>query len=51
MAELSYTVQGVYSFLKNGWQGEYREFRKLSFYAQKALWIAPCEYYWQLAFV
>jgi hypothetical protein len=46
---VSYTLQGLYSFLKNGWQGEYHEFRKLSFYAQKALWIAPSEYYWQSA--
>ncbi|KAJ5812343.1 hypothetical protein N7474_008644 [Penicillium riverlandense] len=46
---VSYTVQGLYSFLKNGWQEEYREFRKLSFHAQEALWVAPSEYYWQSA--
>jgi hypothetical protein len=46
---VSYTVQGLYSFLKNGWEREYRELAKSSFYAQKALWVAPSEYYWQTA--
>lgn len=46
---VSHTLQALFSFLKNGWQKEYREFRKLSFFAQKALWTAPSEYYWQSA--
>lgn len=46
---VSHTLQALFSFLKNGWQREYREFRKLSFFAQKALWAAPSEYYWQSA--
>ena len=46
---ISHTLQALFSFLKNGWQREYGEFRKLSFFAQKALWAAPSEYYWQSA--
>lgn len=46
---VSHMLQALFSFLKNGWQTESREFHKLSFFAQKALWAAPSEYYWQSA--
>ncbi|KAH8698787.1 hypothetical protein BGW36DRAFT_376733 [Talaromyces proteolyticus] len=45
----SYALQGLYCFLKNGWDDSHHEFQDLSFYAQKALWEAPSMYYWKSA--
>jgi hypothetical protein len=46
---ISFSVQGLYCFLKNGWDDCHHEFEDLSFYAQRALWAAPSEHYWQQA--
>ena len=45
----SYTIQGLYSFLKNGWDDSDDDFMNLSFSAQRALWHAASEYNWNLA--
>ncbi|KAJ5105268.1 hypothetical protein NUU61_002615 [Penicillium alfredii] len=39
-----YTLQGMYSYLKNGWDNSHNEFKCLSFYTQKALWDASSDY-------
>ncbi|KAB8211763.1 hypothetical protein BDV34DRAFT_184259, partial [Aspergillus parasiticus] len=44
-----YTLQGMYCFLKNGWDNSHNEFQCLSFYTQKALWDAASDYQWQTA--
>jgi len=46
---ISYTLQGLYSFLKNGWDNSHHEFQNLSFYAQTELWLAPSDYAWRSA--
>lgn len=46
---VSFSVQGLYCFLKNGWDDSHHEIQRLSFYAQRALWDAPSEHYWQSA--
>jgi hypothetical protein len=46
---VSFSVQGLYCFLKNGWDDSHHEINCLSFYAQAALWDAPSEYYWRAA--
>jgi hypothetical protein len=46
---ISFSVQGFYCFLKNGWDDSHHDFEDLSFYAQRALWVAPSEHYWQEA--
>lgn len=46
---ISFSVQGLYCFLKNRWDDSHHEINRLSFYAQKALWDAPSEYYWRSA--
>jgi hypothetical protein len=45
----SFSVQGLYCFLKNGSDDSHHDFADLSFYAQQALWNAPSEHYWRLA--
>ena len=45
----SFSVHGLYCFLKNGWDDSHHEINCLTFYAQTALWDAPSEYYWQSA--
>ena len=44
---VSFSVQGLYCFLKNGWDDSHHEINHLSFYAQRALWDAPSEHYWR----
>ena len=46
---ISFSVQGLYCFLKNGWDDYHHEINRLSFYAQRALWDAPSEYHWRSA--
>lgn len=46
---VGYTLQGLYCFLKNGWDDSHHEFENLSFFAQKALWAANSESQWQSA--
>lgn len=46
---ISISVQGLYCFLKNGWDESHVEINPLSFYAQRALWDAPSEYNWRSA--
>ncbi|KAJ5772540.1 hypothetical protein N7520_003069 [Penicillium odoratum] len=46
---VGYTLQGLYCFLKNGWDESHHEFNSLSFYAQKALWSATSEFQWKLS--
>ncbi|KAF9889741.1 hypothetical protein FE257_007047 [Aspergillus nanangensis] len=46
---ICYTLQGMYCFLKNGWDNSHTEFNYLSFYAQQALWGAASDYQWQTA--
>ena len=42
----SYMIQGVYSFLKDGWDPVCGKVDKLSLTAQKELWDAPSEFHW-----
>jgi len=42
----SYMIQGVYSFLKDGWDPVCGKVEKLSLTAQKELWEAPSEFHW-----
>jgi len=42
----SYMIQGVYSFLKDGWDPVCGKVEKLSLTAQKELWDAPSEFHW-----
>lgn len=44
---VGYTLQGLYCFLKNGWDDSHHEFENLSFYAQNTLWAATSESQWQ----
>ncbi|KAJ5371983.1 hypothetical protein N7517_003989 [Penicillium concentricum] len=44
---MGYTLQGLYCFLKNGWDDSHHEFGILSFFAQKALWAASSEPQWK----
>ena len=46
---IGFTIQGLYCFLKNGWDNSHHEFESLSFFAQKALWAAHSEYQWRSA--
>lgn len=46
---MGYTLQGFYSFLKNGWDDSHHEFNQLSFYAQRALWTAASAFQWESA--
>ncbi|KAJ5681779.1 uncharacterized protein N7477_001719 [Penicillium maclennaniae] len=46
---IGFTIQGLYCFLKNGWDNSHRQFESLSFFAQKALWAAHSEYQWRSA--
>ncbi|KAJ5796987.1 uncharacterized protein N7518_005527 [Penicillium psychrosexuale] len=46
---VGYTLQGLYCFLKNGWDDSHHEFGNLSFFAQKGLWAANSEFQWQSA--
>jgi hypothetical protein len=46
---VSFSVQGLYSFLKNGSDDSHHDFEDMSFYAQRALWEAPSEHYWRVA--
>ncbi|GKZ30293.1 hypothetical protein AbraIFM66950_008629 [Aspergillus brasiliensis] len=46
---MCYTLQGMYCFLRNGWDNSHIEFNYLSFYSQKALWDASSQYQWQTA--
>ncbi|MCJ1451117.1 hypothetical protein MMC28_001452 [Mycoblastus sanguinarius] len=45
----SYMLQGVYSFLKLGYDKVSGKVNKLSFTAQSALWNAPSEFHWREA--
>ena len=45
----SFSVHGLYCFLKDGWDDSHQEINRLSFYAQTALWDAPSEFYWRSA--
>jgi hypothetical protein len=46
----SFTLQGVYSFLKFGYDNVTGKVNKLSFTAQAALWNAKSEYHWRETF-
>ena len=43
----SYMLQGIYSFLKFGWDNVSPKVAMLSFTAQAALWNAPSEFHWR----
>lgn len=45
----SYGLQGLYCFVKNGWDDSHHDFEYLSFYGQSALWAAPSMHYWKTA--
>jgi hypothetical protein len=45
----SFSVQGLYCFLKNGWDDSHNDINPLSFYAQKALWNSSSEHCWRSA--
>lgn len=44
-----YTLQGMYCFLRNGWDDSHNEFQCLSFYTQQALWGDSSDYQWHTA--
>ncbi|KAJ5160879.1 uncharacterized protein N7482_007883 [Penicillium canariense] len=46
---VGFSIEGLYSFLKNGWDASHHDFAELGFYAQRALWTAPSEYFWLAA--
>lgn len=46
---MGYTLQGLYCFLKNGWDDSHHEFENLSFFGQKALWLSSSSFQWELA--
>lgn len=46
---MGYSLQGLYSFIKNGWDDSHHDFEKLSFFGQKALWYASSRFEWELA--
>ncbi|GIJ91892.1 hypothetical protein Asppvi_010867 [Aspergillus pseudoviridinutans] len=46
---VGFTIEGLYSFLKDGWDASHHDFTDLSFYAQRALWDAPSGYFWRTA--
>lgn len=46
---VGFTLQGLYCFLKNGWDDSHHEFDQLSFYGQRALWLATSKFHWQAA--
>ncbi|CAI7658872.1 unnamed protein product [Penicillium pancosmium] len=46
---VGFSIEGLYSFLKNGWDASHHDFAELGFYAQRALWSAPSEYFWLAA--
>ncbi|OJJ78475.1 Zn(II)2Cys6 transcription factor domain-containing protein [Aspergillus glaucus CBS 516.65] len=48
---IGFTIQGLYCFLKNGWDNSHHEFESLSFFAQKVLWAAHSEYQWRSALI
>lgn len=45
---LGHSLDGLYSFLKNGWD-DAREFEVLSFFGQGALWCATSRFEWESA--
>lgn len=45
---LGHSLDGLYSFLKNGWD-DAREFEVLSFFGQGALWCATSRFQWESA--
>lgn len=46
---VSFLLQGLYCYLKHGWNKVHFEIKNLSFYGQQALWNAHSEYSWKLA--
>ncbi|KAJ5917672.1 hypothetical protein N7466_011226 [Penicillium verhagenii] len=46
---VGFSIEGLYSFLKHGWDASHHDFVDLCFYAQRALWTAPSEYFWLAA--
>ncbi|CVL03379.1 uncharacterized protein FMAN_15225 [Fusarium mangiferae] len=46
---IGYSLHGLYSFLRNGWDDAHHEFPVLSFFGQKALWSATSRFEWESA--
>lgn len=46
---IGYSLHGLYSFLRNGWDDAHHEFPALSFFGQRALWSATSRFEWESA--
>ncbi|KAF5582765.1 RAS small monomeric GTPase [Fusarium pseudocircinatum] len=46
---VGYSLHGLYSFLRNGWDDAHHEFPVLSFFGQRALWSATSRFEWESA--
>lgn len=44
-----YSLHGLYSFLKEGWDDVHHDFAVLSFFGQRALWCATSRFEWESA--
>lgn len=47
---MAYSLQGIYFFLKQGWDSSHVPLSTLSFTGQGALWWAPSEHHWRTAY-
>ncbi|KAF5553477.1 RAS small monomeric GTPase [Fusarium mexicanum] len=46
---IGYSLHGLYSFLRNGWDDAHHEFPALSFFGQRALWSSTSRFEWESA--